>query len=798
VLLLSFIKRVVYTSILLILKLLPGIELNLFINGKLMKKNIQGLDQYEGAAGGWGAVKACASHVLTQKSPLRDTIALFKMNQDKGFDCPGCAWPDPEHRSPMELCENGVKAVSWETTSKKASPDFFARHRVKTLWEMSDYELENNGRLTHPMKYDIISDSYKPVAWEQAFAEIGDIMRGLAPEQVEFYTSGRTSNEAAFLYQLYAREYGSNNFPDCSNMCHSPTGTGLGSSIGIGKGTVELSDFDAADLVICVGHNPGTNHPRMLATLREVALRGGKIVSVNPLRERGLERFSFPQSAKDMLTGGHTELSGEYFQIRIGGDAWFFRGVMKALLELNTRQIEHQQPAVIDNDFIASQTTGFSELKDDLLRLTWADIERGAGIDRQAINAFAEMYARHQRVIISYGLGITQHRNGTQNVQQLINLLLMRGNMGRKGAGICPLRGHSNVQGDRSVGINEAPDEAFNLRLEQHFGITVPRAHGRASVESIKAIERGESRALICMGGNLAVAMPEPQRTFPAMRKLELQVHVSTKLNRSHLLVCKNSWILPTLGRSEQDVQLTGIQSVTVEDSMSMVHASTGGLKPASRWLKSEPAIVAGLARATLPNSPVNWEELVSDYRLIRRAIESVIPAFYDYNLRIEAPGGFRLDNPASRGEYHTASGKATFHVCTTEAISDDSLASGALILATIRSHDQYNTTIYGMDDRYRGVTGRRDVIFLSQQEASQRQLEQGDLVDITALDDKGQACPERVLLRQTVHIVSMGIKSIAAYLPEANVLLSLDAVDEESLTPAYKSVPVSVTKSEE
>lgn len=756
-----------------------------------MKKNIQGLDHYEGAAGGWGAVKACASYVMTQKSPLRDTIALFKMNQDKGFDCPGCAWPDPEHRSPMELCENGVKAVSWETTKKKASPEFFARHTVKALLGWSDYALENQGRLTHPLKYDIITDTFQPVEWEQAFAEIGGLMRGFAPEQVEFYTSGRTSNEAAFLYQLYAREYGSNNFPDCSNMCHSPTGTGLGSSIGIGKGTVELSDFEAADLVICVGHNPGTNHPRMLATLREVAQRGGRIMSVNPMRERGLERFSFPQSPKEMLTGGHTELSEDYFQIRIGGDAWFFRGVMKALLALDA-----QQPGVIDTDFIANHTSGFSELADDLHRLAWADIERGAGLDRQTIVSFAEIYARHERVIISYGLGITQHRNGTQNVQQLINLLLMRGNMGREGAGICPLRGHSNVQGDRSVGINEAPTEDFNLRLEQYFGITVPRAHGRASVESIKAIESGESRALICMGGNLAVAMPEPQRTFPAMRKLDLQVHVATKLNRSHLLVCKDSWILPALGRSERDVQSSGVQSVTVEDSMSMVHASTGNLKPASRWLMSEPAIVAGLARATLPNSPVKWEAMVGDYRLIRHAIEAVIPEFYHYNARIEEPGGFRLDNPASRGEYRTASGKATFHVCTIEAIADACLSSGELILATIRSHDQYNTTIYGLDDRYRGVTGRRDVIFLSPQEASQRQLKQGDVVDIAALDDSGQVCRARMMHRQTVHIVPMGTKSIAAYLPEANVLLSLDAVDEESLTPAYKSVPVTLFKS--
>lgn len=761
-----------------------------------MTDTTRGLNEYQGAAGGWGAVKACTAHVLGQKTPVRDTIALFKMNQVKGFDCPGCAWPDPEHRSVMELCENGVKAVSWETTGKKASPAFFARHTLSELWQQSDFELENSGRLTHPMKYDIISDTYQPIEWEEAFAEIGEIMRGFSPDEMEFYTSGRTSNEAAFLYQLYAREYGSNNLPDCSNMCHSPTGTGLGSSIGIGKGTVELSDFDAADLVICVGHNPGTNHPRMLTTLREVAKRGAKIISVNPLRERGLERFSFPQSPSDMLMGGHTDLSSDYFQIRVGGDAWFFRGAMKALLEMDAQRRSLQQEPVIDSEFIAAQTSGYRALFDDLSGLDWADIERGAGVERSAIEYFADIYCRHRRVIISYGLGITQHRNGTQNVQQLINLLLMRGNMGREGAGICPLRGHSNVQGDRTVGINEAPDEAFNLRLENYFGITVPRAHGRSSIESIKAIESRVSRGLICMGGNLAVAMPDPLRTFPAMRRLDLQVHVATRLNRSHLLAGKNTYLFPTLGRTERDMQRAGVQSVTVEDSMSMVHASTGSLKPASPWLLSEPAIVAGLARATLPRSPVAWEKLVADYRLIREAIEAVIPEFHQFNERIAAPGGFRLDNPASRGEYRTASGKATFHVCDAEALDSAGMPSDCLVLTTIRSHDQYNTTIYGMDDRYRGVTGRRDVIFLSRQEAQKRQLAQGDVVNIVALDDEGNACEERVMRSQTVYIVPMAASSVAAYLPEANILLSLDSVDKQSLTPAYKSAPVRIYKS--
>jgi len=760
-----------------------------------MKENKQRLNHYDGAAGGWGAVIACATQVISQKAPVRDTIALFKMNQVKGFDCPGCAWPDPDHRSPMELCENGVKAVSWETTSKKVSPEFFAANPVQALWKQSDYELEQHGRLTHPMKYDITTDTWQPIDWETAFNEIGETLRQLQPEQVEFYTSGRTSNEAAFLYQLFAREYGTNNFPDCSNMCHSPTGKGLGASIGIGKGTVELSDFEAADLVICVGHNPGTNHPRMLATLREVARRGGKIVSVNPLRERGLERFSFPQSPSDMLLGGSTEISNDHFQIRIGGDAWFFRGVMKAMIEHDDECQRNGTPTIIDHEFIAAQTLGYEALRKSIDALEWSQIESGAGVTREEIVHFAEIYTAHQKVIVCYGLGITQHRNGTQNVQQLINLLLLRGNMGREGAGICPLRGHSNVQGDRSVGINEEPSEDFNLRLEKHFGIKAPRKHGHSSVDSIRAFERGDSRALICMGGNLAVAMPDPLRTFPAIRKLDLQVHVATKLNRSHLLAAKNSYLLPALGRTERDRQQAGIQSVTVEDSMSMVHASTGSLKPASPWLMSEPAIVAGLAKATLPQSPINWKALAGDYRLIRNAIEAVIPEFYDYNQRIEAPGGFRLDNPASRGEYRTTTGKAMFIPCTTEAIDDQGLPPEHLVLATIRSHDQYNTTIYGMNDRYRGVTGRRDVVFLSANEARVRGLKQGDVVNVTALNEKGEISEERTLPDQTVHIVSMATGSIAAYLPEANILLSLDAVDEQSMTPAYKSVPVLITK---
>lgn len=761
-----------------------------------MSNGVPGVSDYQGPAGGWGAVKAVTASVFSQKAIARDVIAMFRMNQVKGFDCPGCAWPDPSHRTPMELCENGVKAVSWETTSKKASPEFFRQHTVAELWNYSDYELENVGRLTHPMKYDAATDTWQAVEWQVAFAEIGERLRSYdSPERVEFYTSGRTSNEAAFLYQLFAREYGSSNFPDCSNMCHGPTSVGLTGAIGLGKGTVELDDFEHCDLVICIGHNPGTNHPRMLITLREVAQRGGRIISINPLAERGLERFSFPQSPTDMLKGHATTLSNDYYQVKMGGDASLLKGIMKALIEMDEARTLLGQEPCLDRAFLAEHTHGYQALYDDLHRCNWADLELDSGLTRSQMEDLAYRYDRSKATIICYGLGITQHKNGTDNVQQLVNLLLLKGNIGKPGAGICPLRGHSNVQGDRSVGINEAAPEAFLSRLEAHFGIRVPRKHGRSSVESIRAIENGEAQALICMGGNLAVAMPQPQRTFEAMKKLDLQVHVATKLNRSHLLMAKHNYLFPALGRTERDMQASGIQSVTVEDSMSMVHASCGSLKPASRWLKSEPAIVAGLARATLPDSPVNWEAMTNDYALIREAIASVIPAFANYNARIAEPGGFRMDTPASRREWHTESGKANFIVSRQRAVDRQNQPDDALVLATLRSHDQYNTTIYGMNDRYRGITGRRDVAFLNQAEAEARGLAEGDVINIQALEDNGEPSIDRAMYGLTVVVYSMAAGSIGAYLPEANVLLSLDAVDTQSLTPAYKSVPVIIRK---
>lgn len=764
-----------------------------------MKKNNStiGIAPYGGSAGGWGALKAVADAIRGQMSVKQDVIALFKVNQPQGFDCPGCAWPDPRHGSSFEFCENGAKAVSWEATSKRTTPEFFAAHTVTELWQRNAFELEGEGRLTHPMKYDAATDTYQPVEWETAFREIGERLQSYEdPNSVEFYTSGRASNEAAFLYQLFAREYGTNNFPDCSNMCHEPTSIGLPESIGIGKGTVELDDFDECDLVICIGHNPGTNHPRMLGTLREVVKRGAKIVAINPLRERGLERFTSPQSPIEMLSLGSTELASTYYKVRVGGDAALLKGVMKLLLKMHETAIREGQPGVIDQAFIDEHTQGFEELKADLDATEWEHILKVSGLDYQDILHIARLYADSEKTIICYGMGITQHQYGTQNVQQIANLLLMRGNMGKPGAGICPLRGHSNVQGDRTVGITEIPPQSLLDSIENVFGFKPPQEHGHGAVAAIQAMRDGQAKALLCLGGNLAEAISDPQATFAAMRKLDLVVHMATKLNRSHLLLGKHNYILPVIGRTEEDIQASGAQSITVEDSMSMVHASRGSLKPASPWLKSEPAIVAGLAKATLPNTRVDWDKMIRDYSFIRDSIEAVFPAFKDYNERIKQPGGFRLYNGASERVWNTPSGLAQFKIM--EGINEDprSLKCHDLVLTTLRSHDQYNTTLYGLNDRYRGVTGRRDVLFMNAEEAEKRELRVGDKVNIIALDAEGKRTDRR-MDKLTIVVLDMAPGSLGAYYPEANVMIPLDSYDTRSGIPAYKNIPVDMEKCE-
>ncbi|GAB3628914.1 oxidoreductase alpha (molybdopterin) subunit [Pandoraea terrae] len=721
---------------------------------------------------------------------VKAPITLLRTNQPDGFDCPGCAWPDKEHRSTFQFCENGAKAVTWEATNKRVRPEFFEKNTVSSLLQRSDFELEDMGRLTHPLVYDRATDTFRAVEWETAFTRIGEILRGLSPDQVEFYTSGRASNEAAFLFQLFAREYGTNNFPDCSNMCHEPTSVGLPQSIGIGKGTVSLEDFDRCELIIAIGHNPGTNHPRMMGTLHEAARRNVPIIVFNPLRERALERFADPQNWLEMATYGSTRIASTYFQVDAGGDAAALKGIMKVLLEMDA-----QQGNVLDRDFIAVHTEGFDAFAKDLEATTWEDIEKASGLSRADLEQVATLYANSSATIVTYGMGVTQHSKGTANVRLIADLLLLRGNFGKPGAGICPLRGHSNVQGNRTVGITEKPSVGFLKQIEYVLGFVPPQKHGHDAVKAMQAMIDGSAKALICLGGNFAVALPDAERSFPAMGTLDLSVHIGTKLNRTHLLVAKETYLFPCLGRTELDVQATGPQSVTVEDSMSMVHASAGKLTPASEMLRSEPAIVAGMASATLPKSKVPWLDLIADYDKIRDLIERTVPGFENFNARIRSPGGFRLPLPPTERKWPTPSGKAIFSVYG--GVKEDADVLGGenvLRLMTIRSHDQYNTTIYALDDRYRGVFGRRDVLFMNEADMAARGLEHGDLVDMETIVT-GRQLRMKKLTAIAYDNIARG--SVAAYYPEANVLVPLEYIDQDSGTPSYKSIPVRVLRSE-
>ena len=756
------------------------------------RRKVPGIRPYESSAGGWGALRATARAVRQQMDVEAASLLLYRTNKPTGFDCPGCAWPDKEHTSTFQFCENGAKAVTWEATKKRVTQEFFTNHTVSALLEWTDYELENEGRLTQPLAYDRTTDTYQPIEWDKAFGRVGELLRGMRdPNVVEFYTSGRASNEAAFLFQLFGREYGTNNFPDCSNMCHEATSVGLPMSIGIGKGTVSLDDFEHCELIIAMGHNPGTNHPRMMGTLHDASRRGVPIIVFNPLRERALERFTDPQNPVEMVSFTSTPIASSYYQVKVGGDAAALKGVMKALVALD--DAAGPDGAVLDRGFIAAHTNGFDAFAADLRDTAWAAIEEASGMSHNALASVAAAYAKSNATIVSYGMGITQHSKGTSNVQQIANLLLLRGNFGKSGAGICPLRGHSNVQGDRTVGITEKPNASLLDAIERVFGFKPPRAHGHDALGAMQAIIEGRSKALICLGGNLAVALPEPAQCHRAMRTLDLAVHIGTKLNRSHLLVAKQSFIFPCLGRTEQDIQATGPQSITVEDSMSMVHASSGKLPPASPQLRSEPAIVAGMAHAALPNSKVPWLNLIADYDRIRDEIESVFPDFQNFNNRIRTPGGFRLPLPPTMRVWKTASGKAEF--IPFQSLAEDSEIAGAdvLKLTTIRSHDQYNTTIYGLDDRYRGVFGRRDVLFMNEADLATRKLKHGDLVDI----ETAFASDNRLrLVGLTAVSYDIARGSVATYYPEANALVPLTYHDHQSGTPSYKSVPVRISLS--
>ncbi len=750
------------------------------------------IEDYKGPAGGWGALKAVVEALDAQDREGADIRALFDMNKHDGFDCPGCAWPNPARAPIFDVCENGAKAVAWEATSKTATPGFFAKNPVSELAKMDAHSLEDLGRLTHPMKYNPETDCYQAIEWEDAFKEIGEILQGYQDHTtLELYTSGRTSNEAAFLYQVFGREYGTNNFPDCSNMCHEPTSVGLAASIGVGKSTVVFEDFDTVDLVIDIGHNPGTNHPRILSTYRSVVKRGAKIVAVNPLKERGLERFLYPQNPVDMATDHATPLASHYYKVRVGGDVALMKGLMRIVIERHEATVANGDEPILDLEFIKNHTVGYEAVREDVLNTDWDNITHVSGLSKAEIEEFAELYIQAERTIICYGMGITQHEHGTQNIQQLVNLLLLKGNMGKPGAGILPLRGHSNVQGDRTVGITEKPSAAMLGKLKERYGFTAPTEWGHAVVASVEAMYSGSSKAFIGMGGNFAEAMPDHDKTYEAMQKLDLAVHIATKLNRSHLLTSKNTYLLPVLGRTEIDIQKTGRQVVTVEDSMNFVTASCGILQPVSEHLKSECAVVAGIAKAAIPDTKVPWDDLVADYSKIRDDIAFVYEAFHDYNERIKAPTGFHLLNPATVRQWVTKSGKANF-IKTQDGLIEDprSAMNAELTLSTVRSHDQYNTTIYGMNDRYRGIFGQRDVLFISENEAKKQGIKAGQKVNIIALD-KDRNPTDRRLDNLTVVIYDIADRSVSTYFPEANNLVKLENFDEQSGIPAYKNIPV-------
>ncbi|NGY04124.1 FdhF/YdeP family oxidoreductase [Solimonas terrae] len=732
---------------------------------------------YKGPAGGWPALASSLKHVKEQGIVGLGSLTMLKANQPDGFDCPGCAWPDANPHSTFEFCENGVKAVAAEATARRVTREFFEAHTVEALGAMDDYALEGQGRLTEPMVYDAPSDRYRPIAWDEAFALIARHLRGLSdPNQAAFYTSGRTSNEAAFLYQLFVREFGTNNLPDCSNMCHEPSGVALTEQIGIGKGTVLLEDFLHADAIFIFGQNPGTNHPRMLGELRAASKRGCRIVSFNPLRERGLERFAHPQSALEMTTGGSTRISSHYYQPRLGGDRAALLGIARCVLEAGD----------VDAAFIAAHTQGYEAFRAMVLAQTWADIERGSGLARREIEEAAAVYMASGATIFCWGMGITQHKHAVATIQTLIDVLLLKGNIGRPGAGACPVRGHSNVQGDRTMGIYEQPGEAFLARLGKAFDFEPPRAHGHDVVGSIEAMLKGEVKVFVGMGGNFAAATPDRDRTGEALRRCALTVNISTKLNRSHLVHGRASLILPCLGRTEIDVQAGAPQGMTVEDSMSMVHVSTGMNAPAAGSLRSEPAIVAGMAAATLPHSRTRWYWLVEDYRRIRDKIAEVIPGFEDFNQRLAVPGGFYLGNPARERRWENAAGRAVFYAHPLVP-PPAAPAAAPLTLMTMRSHDQYNTTIYGLHDRYRGIKGERRVCFISAGDLQTLGLQHGQWVDIVSVWHDG----ERVAPGFKLVEYDIPAGCIGAYYPETNALVPLDSYADRARTPTSKSIPV-------
>jgi len=733
------------------------------------------------------AIKSALSHIKNEVGLVKGIGLLSKVNQKNGFDCPGCAWPDPDEKRAFlaEYCENGAKAIAEEATKNRVSPLFFATHSIDELATLSDFELGKKGRITHPVILREGSEHYEEITWEHAFQLIGNRLSDLKnPNEAIFYTSGRTSNEAAYLYQLFVRQFGTNNLPDCSNMCHESSGVALSETLGIGKGSVTLEDFDHADLVIVMGQNPGTNHPRMLAALESTKKHGGKIISINPLREVGLLNFKNPQNPLKWIGSG-TELTDLFLQVKINGDV----SLLKAILILLYKKEKDKPGTVFDKNFIESKTLGYDAFIDDLEKQNLEQLIIESGVSSEQIEAAAEMIAQNKKIIICWAMGLTQHKNGVDNIREIVNLLLLKGSIGKRGAGTCPVRGHSNVQGDRTMGIWEKPQASFLEKLEKEFNFTAPKAVGYDVVEAIEAMHKKKAKIFIGMGGNFISATPDTEFTAEAMRNCELTVHISTKINRSHLIHGKQALILPCLGRSEKDFQATGEQFVSVENSMGVVSKSIGHLHPLSESLKSETAIVAGMANATQLKTKTPWIEFSNNYDTIRNAIENTIPGFENYNKRIRVPGGFYLPNNARENDYSvTHTGKANF---TINQVSDISLKKNQFLMMTIRAHDQYNTTIYGLNDRYRGILNERRVVLMNPEDMNEFNLLKKDLVTLKS-HFNGE---ERTASKFLIIPYDIPRKCTATYFPETNVLVPLQSKARLSNTPASKTVIISIHK---
>ena len=745
------------------------------------------LNEPENSAVGLDAVVSSIKHVFGEMNPVRGVKALFALNQVDGYDCPGCAWPDPDDdRSKLgEYCENGAKAVAEEATTKALWADFFEKHSVKEMSEWDDYVLGKKGRLAQPMYLPKGETHYKPISWKDGFEILAKHLNQLnSPNEAIFYTSGRTSNEAAFLYQLFVREFGTNNLPDCSNMCHESSGVALGETLGIGKGSVKLEDFYEAEAILILGQNPGTNHPRMLSALAKAHKNGAYIVSINPLPESGFTSFKDPQTLAGIL-GKKEQIGDLHLPIKINGDMALLQAINKLLIEAE----EANPGKVLDQNFIENHTHDFESFKQHIQQKNIEVLAQQCGISLEQITDLVENLKFKNKIIICWAMGLTQHKNSVDTIKEVVNLLLLKGSIGKPGAGTCPVRGHSNVQGDRTMGIYEKPWDWLLQNIETNFDFSPPKEYGYDVVDSIEAMHAGKAKVFFAMGGNFLSATPDTQFTAEALQKCDLTVQVSTKLNRSHLITGKEALIFPTLGRSDKDFQQGKEQFVSCENSMGVVQKSQGVLQPVSNQLMSEPAIVCHMAEAVLKNkTKIDWGKFHHDYDLIRDAIEKTIPGFENYNQRVREDGGFYLPNSSRENEFPTETKKANFTISEAHEIQ---LNENELLMMTIRSHDQYNTTIYGLNDRYRGIKNERRVILMNKIDIAKRGLKELDVVDLYNFDD-GET---RVAHKFLVIEYTIPEKCVATYFPEANVLVPIKSVAEKSNTPTSKSVVIEVRK---